>query len=525
MAVLARTKAQEKAGLSVGAARDINQGQIGVTTASSLGPGLDIQPGESLPAYQDRIAKYKQNKPSADYNAGKVTEVGAGGAPVSGGSGTMNANITTPSNKNTKVPAPVVVTSDAATKDLADKKAQTDQLQTDTQNHQAIVTAPASAPTQETAPGTKTDQPQQPQTLDDQINGLLNDLGEGDKTIDENTTTALTPLQQQQDAIQAEFDKDTVSTLKQLKQISTGTYPLSPTEKNLLSSTTDQYMATIEAQKTANAGYVGQMTELMASLGINTSAPTQAIGMVQAAVTSGNSKIAILNGQMATSLADLTQGFQKQDYDMVSDAWEKTSKYFEDRLATLKDLQKSVTDAATQQKKDTMDYTKLALDTIVTSAKFDYQQKQDAIDNMFKATQITETERHNYQTELISQAKLGTDSAGTFTRSQKNVGAEHAGLDLDEFEGLDSDTKNYFINGYSNFQKLLDEKDKGDITVSDIQKTVKESNLSDSVKKILYDKIGVTTPEAIADGTGNLWDDIGSFVGAGTDFAKEILGF
>lgn len=316
--------------------------------------------------------------------------------------GTLNANISTPSTANVKVPAPVVVTSDAATKDFANKQNQVNQLQQDTAQHQIAVNTPVQAP-QDTQQNQQTDT-QQPASLDDQISQIFGNLGTQSSQIDQNAQDQITPLQVQQQQVQTELDNQAASALSKLNMIASGTYPLSGAEQSLLSSTRDTFAATIAAQQTANQAYAGQMTELAASLGISTTAPTQAIGLIQAAISSGNEKVATLNAQMATSLANLQLGFQSQDYNQVSDAWDKTSKYLSDRVATLQDMQKQVTSAAAQQKSDLMDQTKLVLSTMMQSAQFNADQKQNAIDNAFKSQQISETKRHDLAQEAISYA-------------------------------------------------------------------------------------------------------------------------
>lgn len=334
------------------------------------------------------------------------------GTPV----GTMNAVITQPNPNAPKVPAPVVLTADAAEKNVQNIKAQVDQLTKDVAAHKAAMSTPQTPVTTGSATDTNpaaVTGPQGTGTLDDKINSVLNTLTGNDATIDADETAALTPIQAQQAALQKQSDAATITALNQLNSIASGTYPLSPSEQALLDSTKASYLNTIQGQGVANDAFTGQMTELAASLGIQTSSPAQAAGMIHAAISQGSDKVAELNGQMAQSLATVQQGFQKNDFDMVQSAWTDTAKYYDDRLKTLSDMQTAVMDAAKQQKSDQKDQTTLVLTAMMDSANYDYKAKQDAIDNALKADQISETQRHDLATEALSSSASGLGTAGT----------------------------------------------------------------------------------------------------------------
>lgn len=435
-------------------------------------------------------------------------------APTASTVGTTTANISTPASHSATVNPPVVVTSSAATKDLANKKAQVDQFTADTQQHQQALATPVAPPAAQTsAPTTKTEVPQ---TFDEQIDSLLGSIKSTNDSIDKTASDTLAPIQTEQEKVQTQFDNEAATALSNLKQIASGTYPLSPSEQSLLTSTAQQYGALIQAQTMANKSEVGQMTELMASLGIATTAPTQAIGLVHATIDAGNQKIADLNAKMATSLATLQQGFQENDYRMISDAWDKTSAYLKDRRDTLKDLQKAVTDAATQQKKDNSDYVKTALTTIIDSTKFDYQQKQDAIDNALRLRQINETQRHDLMLEA-AKGTGGSDST-TFTKTQINKGAANAQMNGDEFSKLDYETKNYFINSFPTFTTALNNINTGKQTVGEVRTQIQTSNLPQSVKDILDKRLmalnpGGTITPASGNFLGEAWNNLTHLVG------------
>lgn len=400
------------------------------------------------------------------YKTGQALEGTTGGTTPTG---TMTAQITTPKSLKTLVPAPAVITSDAAEKDFANKKAQVDQLQLDTDAHRAAINTPA--PIQEPQNQPQQTQPQGPLSLDDQISEMLNSLNSANENIDTDAAAQANPIQAEIQRTQDIYDRDAAIALKRLNKIASGTYPLSAAEKDLLQSTKDSYLAVIEAQKTANSGFEGQMTEALASLGINVSAPTQALGLMHAAISSGNTKIAELNSKMSGALAELQIGFQESDYKMVSDAWEKTASFTKDRLDTLKGMQKSIMDAATQQKEDAREYTSLSLQYIVKSAEFSYEQKRDLIEDAYREQQINETLRHNLQSEAISWHNATKDENSGFKLGQAQVSKLLAGgLTAADIKGIQNDIQEHGIDS------VMEDKDLSDAQ----QKLIKEVYAGDS---------------------------------------------
>lgn len=362
--------------------------------------------GQTTAAYQNTPASTAAYSSSAAPNGGTQVHSAGGGNYTTFSPTTTSANISNPVS-TVKTPAPAVITSTAAQNDLASKQSQVDQLNADTANHQAVVSASQAPPATDTSATTTpaSNTPSNTDTLgslDDQINGILSGFSDQSSKIESDANTQAGTLGDEATAAQTALDTAATTALSQLNAIASGTYPLSPAESSLLNATASGYQQAIQYQTTANASYTGQMTEAMASLGISTSAPTEAIGLIHAAISSGTSKITDLNSQMATSLANLQLGFQKQDYQMVQDSWDETSKYMEDRVSTLTAMQKQVTDAAHQQVQDLQAQTQMNLSTIIDSAKFDYQQKQDAITDAFQQQQITETQRHDLQEEATA---------------------------------------------------------------------------------------------------------------------------
>lgn len=498
-------------------------------------------PTQSSPASYSAPAPYAQNSAGSLITRNPVTgtpnysAVTTPASPV----GTMNAVITQPNPNAPKTPAPVVLTADAAEKNLANIKAQVAQLTTDVANHKAAMSTPSTTTTPSTSSTDNNDGtgagPQGTGSLDDQINSVLNNLTGNDAAIDTNETAALTPIQAQQAALQKESDAATVTALNQLNSIASGTYPLSASEQALLSSTQASYLATIQGQTTANTAFTGQMTELAASLGIETSSPAQAAGMIHAAISQGSDKVAELNGQMAQSLATLQQGFQKDDFDMVQSAWQDTAKYYDDRLTALKDMQSAVIDASKQQKSDLMDQTKLVLSTMMDSANYTQKQKEDAVDAAYKAGTLSENQRHDFATEAISKENAdnnSTSGGGTFTKTQTNKGAANAGVDVATFASYPTGVKNYYINNPTQakaFEQLVVDRQSGKTSSKDVADTISTANVPDDVKTWMYQAAGVDANGNPIDGkqdsalTAGL-SEAGNFLGNSYDDVKSFLG-
>lgn len=83
----------------------------------------------------------------------------------------------------------------------------------------------------------------------------------------------------------------------------------------------------------------------------------------------------------------------------------------------------------------------------------------------------------------------GEDSGGgTFTKTQKNKGAATAGIPLADFEKIDSDTKNFFINRGSEVEQKKKEIQNAKTSGEDpkiLEKEISESNAPPSVKDTL----------------------------------------
>lgn len=108
---------------------------------------------------------------------------------------------------------------------------------------------------------------------------------------------------------------------------------------------------------------------------------------------------------------------------------------------------------------------------------------------------------------------------GGFSTTQENKGAANAGIAIKDFSGLDSDTKNYFINTFPSSQLEKDLKAMGTSSGKSPQQIaddVSNSNLSDAIKQTVYKRLGVQPGQGGSSSGGFLsgaWDNIRGFLG------------
>lgn len=89
-----------------------------------------------------------------------------------------------------------------------------------------------------------------------------------------------------------------------------------------------------------------------------------------------------------------------------------------------------------------------------------------------------------------------TPTTTKFTATQLNKGAVNAGMAVKDFNGLTSDDKNYFVNGYSHFTAALTAVQKGTHTIADLKTAIDAAPLSQPAKDILYKKANIPAATA-----------------------------
>lgn len=432
-------------------ANNQNFGGPNAQQAANANAALGIKP--TVPTYQNAttdstgspiIYPTYQSTPAQNTSQPQATYQGQDGQTYNNATNqpttlppVLTANVLTPTNYGNNQ-APAVFNASKATSYLGNVGTQIGALnndsaaqsQTQAINSQAQGQQQAQSQTQgQTQTQGQSDTTDPAAQLNDQISSILANLGQGEQNLDTQLNSATTTNNEGQQVTFAQAEQENqmqqVQQYQQyaglLNQIQTGTYPLSAPEQQLLSSTQSSFMQAIQQQQIANQAYTGQIAEAMASLGINTSAPTQAMGNIFGAISTGQSKIAALDTQMAQSVSQLQLSFQQQDFSQVQTEWQNMSKQFSDRQDALASMQKQVSDALTQQKSDMVDYAKTAISALQSVATMSYQEKQDVIKNTLNQAQFTEQQRHDIVTEQQDQEKInlqqqlqsGTTSSGT----------------------------------------------------------------------------------------------------------------
>lgn len=93
--------------------------------------------------------------------------------------------------------------------------------------------------------------------------------------------------------------------------------------------------------------------------------------------------------------------------------------------------------------------------------------------------------------QFVATAPKTTTSGGTttFTQTQTNKGASNAGMTIEEFGTLSDDSKNYYVNSYSQFQSILNNVASGAEDAQSVIDEINSSNIPDDVKENLVNKL------------------------------------
>lgn len=169
--------------------------------------------------------------------------------------------------------------------------------------------------------------------------------------------TALSSEQSSLSANQAAKDVNTQNQLTLLSQLQNGTIPLTPAQNSVISSLQNQLATNTSYQNVANSAYTGSVTESMARSG-GEYTPQQSQALITNAITSGVAKIQALDNSAASTIADLEQKFQAQNFDEINKGYDILQKQLDDKANTIKTMYEQTTAAL----KTARDYS-LAVDT------------------------------------------------------------------------------------------------------------------------------------------------------------------
>lgn len=299
--------------------------------------------------------------------------------PASTNPATLTANVTPPSTTPTGTTAPAAISSSSAAKDLASKTGTVAELNNNAQAQSTSATTPET-PAIDTS---KTQTPATQNPVDDAISKILGELDKNLSSIQDNASTQGSDINKQIADNSAAETAAATDAYNKLSAISSGTYPLSPTEQQLLDSTKASYMQALQAQQTANSGALGQMQSILASLGMDKSAPMEATGFVYNVISMGTTKLADIATKMSAAVSKVQMAIQQNDFKNVQTAWTDMAKTFTDRTNALTKLQTDVTNAAKAVQTAATNYAKTAITAVVNSDKLDITQKKNAADELY----------------------------------------------------------------------------------------------------------------------------------------------
>lgn len=211
-------------------------------------------------------------------------------------------------------------------------------------------------------------------------------------------------IQGQQDTLATQFNSA-------LSNVISGTFPLSAPQQALISSLQQQLSTNTALQQNANDSEVGAARESALRSGGEYS-PQEMANTIGNAVSTGVMKIQELDNSAASTMANLEQSFQKQDFDEINTQYQTLSKQLDDKSTSIKNMYDTVTSALQYQQTAAATAAKTAFDENLQSNQFNLTASQDQIDNMFKNAQINETQRHDMQDEANSAAQTQIAAQG-----------------------------------------------------------------------------------------------------------------
>ncbi len=197
-----------------------------------------------------------------------------------------------------------------------------------------------------------------------------------------------------------------------LDKFAQGTYPLTSAQQAQLDATKQQFDNLISQQRTTNQNYENGVRILGNVTGRSQYFPDIAMGEVQSAINSGLQKVGDLQSKEASTLAQMEEGFQTDNFKMVNDA-HNTLLNIEKSIV---DNMKGVHDSIVAAQKDARDFNyRLTQDNItntLNSDKFTWQQKVDQVDAQIRQSGLDETKRHNLAQEAETLVSQGLNNSG-----------------------------------------------------------------------------------------------------------------
>lgn len=202
----------------------------------------------------------------------------------------------------------------------------------------------------------------------------------------------------------------------QVDQIMNGTFPLSPAQQTILTTTKSQFDAIAQMQATANTSYQQAVALAGNRLGLNVQNQQEYLAEQNKAVNDGLQKINNLDAVASITIANLQQSFMDKDYAMINDNYNALQKTLESKQDAIASLQKRTDDLYTStrdynekvkefQQSQALEQAKFNLD--LTENGYKYENGKIVIDTS-SAGDGTATPGHTGNTLLDSNTKITT---------------------------------------------------------------------------------------------------------------------
>lgn len=289
------------------------------------------QPGESIPAYNTRIAAYNASKSPTDTSA-TTPEQQIADTPDTG-----NVWVYDSQGNKTQVPIGQIPTGYSTTN-------------------------PNVGPTTSVASSVTDSVGNTYKQFTDGTYGKYNALGVYSGAVD-----------------QSDFQtaQNGASLLDSMDKVTNGTYPLTPTQQAQIDGVKSNFQDLITAQNNANANYTGGVTVAENLYGMGNS--ISGLGEIKGTVDAGIAKISSLDSQMGAAVAAMMDSFQKDDMTNLKDAYDEYSSAAKDKQTEIDNLQTASEKALDDARQNAIQQQTLALTKMMDDNTISYQAKQQAL--------------------------------------------------------------------------------------------------------------------------------------------------
>lgn len=233
--------------------------------------------------------------------------------------------------------------------------------------------------TQPTTPSSTIPQPVSP--LDSATNKYLNDTAANNSRIDQLNSTMQTKLD----------------------QFTNGTVPLNQYEQSQIDATKESFNQIIQAQKLANQNYEGGVTVTNQTQGLSKYSPEMAAGNTLAAVSEGLQKIAALNVQMNQAVAQMRQGFQTNDYNMVKNQYDALLNAQKEKTVQIETVYNTAKDTADRLKTSEQEATLSYVDSGLLDPTMSLEDKKKLVSDSVYNGNLTSAQIKTLQDSLQQQ--------------------------------------------------------------------------------------------------------------------------